>query len=175
MGRNSFWLVRFWQIAHLLAFALASSMFTWVNSWSKRKRKCKRMETFLFPCACACVCFTSVHTYLRLRLRLLYTCEPGLTDQVGKELVRFLEIDITSPSLTFDEEANLRWSAKSVNFRNSSHTEGDRCQHTLNFHFLWTASKCLPHFDNSILKRVKTCHRETVWGGQTYDLVLCGY
>ena len=83
MGRNSFWLVRFWQTADLLAFALASSMFTRVNSWSKRKRKRKRMETFSFPCACACVCFTSVHTYLRLRLRLrlhsVYTCEPGLS------------------------------------------------------------------------------------------------
>ena len=59
-------------------------------------------------------------------------------------------------------------SAKSVNFRRSSHTEGDRCQQvllqifvdgTLSFNFLGTASDyTFPLFDNSILKMVKTCH-----------------
>ena len=54
---------------------------------------------------------------------------------------------------------------KSVNLRSSPHTEGDRCQQislhilvdgTLNFNFLWTASKyVLQMFDNFILKMVK--------------------
>ena len=57
-------------------------------------------------------------------------------------------------------------SAKSVNFRSSSHTEGDRYHQvllqisvdgTLNFNFLRTASEyTFPLFDNSLLKMVKT-------------------
>ena len=59
-------------------------------------------------------------------------------------------------------------SAKSLNFRSSSHTEEDRCQQvllqifvdgTLNLNFLGTVSEyTFPLFDNSILKMVKTCH-----------------
>ena len=49
----------------------------------------------------------------------------------------------------------------------------DICDETLNFNFRWTASKyILPLFDNSILKMVKMCHRETQSKlGQKYDLV----
>ena len=77
-------------------------------------------------------------------------------------------------------------SAKSVNFKSPSHNEGDRCHQvllqifvdgTLNFNFLRTASEyTFPLFDNSLLKMVKTRHRETLSEvGQTYDLVFCEY
>ena len=77
-------------------------------------------------------------------------------------------------------------SAKSVNFKSPSHTEGNRCHQvllhifvdgTLSFSFLRTASGYpFPLFDNSLLKMVKTRHRETPSEvGQTYDLVFCEY
>ena len=46
MGRNSFWLVRFWQNADFLTFALASAMFTRANSWSKAQMQAQENGNF---------------------------------------------------------------------------------------------------------------------------------
>ena len=85
--------------------------------------------------------------------------------------------------MTFDGETNPEGvkSAKSVNFRSSSPTEGDRCQQvlleifvdeTLNFKLLWTASEYIfPLFDN-----FKICHRETQSEvGLPHGLAFCRY